>query len=404
MLLRELTYKIKEADGEQPFDNNSEEEYLGGTSSEIELINQNINSGSGEIPEWSIDDFWEYDLTMVVDVGITNIELIVRRMELKVTEITSDEYILSIFGYIESFSVSDYNYFHLAPSKFVSGLAYIDKDTLSMKKFSLSLEGNGKDIKIGPLKFDIIFDIEFLMEFNPYLDFLNFPINVGNSWNLETVLDFSINGYVEANGASNPIEFNFPDVSINEELSVVTEEEVTVPAGNFNSFKITGQNFKAWFSSDIGYVAKLTGSFPLGVANTNFQASLDGLISTNFNYPENNAPYVPLFNGPTQVTAGVEHDFTISTIEPNGDDIYYIVDWGDGTIDDWFGPYADAEEVTITHTFEDQADFYCRAKAKDVNGYQTCWADPFIVTAPVNIPEGSQSLPSNQQQSAQQQS
>jgi hypothetical protein len=99
------------------------------------------------------------------------------------------------------------------------------------------------------------------------------------------------------------------------------------------------------------------------------------------------------------VTAGEEHDYTLSTSDPNGDEVYYIVDWGDGTINNWFGPYTSGEEVIISHTFVKQADYKCRVKAKDEYDYQSCWTSPFIVTAPVNLPEGSQSQESSQQQS-----
>ena len=60
--------------------------------------------------------------------------------------------------------------------------------------------------------------------------------------------------------------------------------------------------------------------------------------------------------------------------DSNGDEIYYYIDWGDGTADDWFGPFPSESPVTATHTWP--AGFKAgtiRVKAKDVNGDESGW-------------------------------
>ena len=85
-------------------------------------------------------------------------------------------------------------------------------------------------------------------------------------------------------------------------------------------------------------------------------------------------------SGPTNGNAGEEYEYTFSTNDPEGEQVSYNIDWGDGTCSDWLGPYASGDEVIVNHTWTDQATFKIRAKAKDENSYQTTWSDSFAVT------------------------
>jgi outer membrane protein assembly factor BamB len=85
-------------------------------------------------------------------------------------------------------------------------------------------------------------------------------------------------------------------------------------------------------------------------------------------------PNVPDINGPTHGEPNTQYDFTFVTTEPNGDDIFFYVKWGDGTDEDWFGPYESGEEATLSHAFPDRDTYYIRAKAKDQFGLESDWA------------------------------
>jgi hypothetical protein len=74
----------------------------------------------------------------------------------------------------------------------------------------------------------------------------------------------------------------------------------------------------------------------------------------------------------------------ISTTDPEGEQVYYKIDWGDGICSDWLGPYVSGEKVMVNHTWIDKAIYKIRVKAKDANGYQTFWSNPYIVTMPKN--------------------
>lgn len=116
----------------------------------------------------------------------------------------------------------------------------------------------------------------------------------------------------------------------------------------------------------------------------------------------NNPPYPPAITGPTSGKPRVKYTYTIVTIDPDGDDVYYFIDWGDFTNSGWIGPYSPGEEVTVTHRWLIQGTYTVRAKAKDVYGAESDWST-LSVTMPKNkqsTNQNSQSNPQNNQQNS----
>jgi hypothetical protein len=84
-------------------------------------------------------------------------------------------------------------------------------------------------------------------------------------------------------------------------------------------------------------------------------------------------PYAPSITGKTSGKTGVEYDYTFVTKDPDDDDIYLYVEWGDDTIEDWIGPYDSGEEVILEHAWSKQGTYIVRAKAKDEYGDESAW-------------------------------
>ena len=85
-------------------------------------------------------------------------------------------------------------------------------------------------------------------------------------------------------------------------------------------------------------------------------------------------PDTPSINGPTSGMAGTEYPYTISTTDPDGDDVYYCIDWGDGSDEVCIGPHVSGEEVIIKHTWTEKNTYDLRVKAKDDSGAESNWA------------------------------
>jgi hypothetical protein len=101
--------------------------------------------------------------------------------------------------------------------------------------------------------------------------------------------------------------------------------------------------------------------------------------------PVLSGPFPPDINGPSEVEIGNEYDFTFVTSDPEETDVYYYIDWGDGNAEEWTGPYASGEEITISHTWLIGGNTTIKAKAKNTFGAESIWSEPFplIVLAPI---------------------
>jgi hypothetical protein len=71
--------------------------------------------------------------------------------------------------------------------------------------------------------------------------------------------------------------------------------------------------------------------------------------------------------------------FVVQATDVNGDDLYYLVDWGDNTTSGWLGPYASGAEVTATHSWSQQGTYTVKVKAKDIPGDESDWGTLEIV-------------------------
>lgn len=96
--------------------------------------------------------------------------------------------------------------------------------------------------------------------------------------------------------------------------------------------------------------------------------------------PAMSGPYPPEIDGPTEGDIGEEHEFTFVAIDPLEKNVIYYIDWGDGSVEEWIGPYASGEEVTIAHTWEMGGKYEIMAKAKNEENAEGGWSLPFAIT------------------------
>lgn len=395
MLMVSFTAVVGQADVRVLGEEKLKGESLAGAVTGIGICSQFMNSDPAELPEWSIGDFWEYDMSINI-AGIVILKA--TRMDVIVTSDDGDDYTVSLSGYLDKIVLNNFDYSKIIKAVYISGNAIFDKATLAVKEYTVTVTGNMHS----PLEIDL--SINLKMVFDPALDFLNFPIVIGDQWDIASTVDFTITGYVKRSGEEAfTIDEQSLDNPLNDELSVTTMDTISVIAGDFESYLISGNlgdPSEIWYSPTVGNLVKVDQYIPRLLKiyiKIGFGSTLE-LLSTNFNYPENNAPDIPEISGPTSGTTGEEYEYTISTTDPNGEQVYYKVDWGDGTCSGWLGPNASGEEVKVKHTWSGKATYKIRVKAKDENGYQSAWSNPFAVTMPVNNQQSSQSQQSTLQQ------
>ena len=93
-------------------------------------------------------------------------------------------------------------------------------------------------------------------------------------------------------------------------------------------------------------------------------------------------PSAPI--GPTYLRSGEVGNFSVHTTDPDGDQIYYMFDWGEGENNTgWIGPYKSGRMVTVSKSWSNLGDSIktidVRVKAKDINELESEWSDPLTV-------------------------
>ncbi len=97
------------------------------------------------------------------------------------------------------------------------------------------------------------------------------------------------------------------------------------------------------------------------------------------------APYAPMISGPGTGSPREKYNYTITTTDPNGDDVYYYVSWGDGITEEWIGPFPSGEEVIVNHTWSEKGKYEIRIRAKDNDGLRSALGS-LKVSMPKNKP------------------
>ncbi|MCK5031797.1 MAG: PKD domain-containing protein, partial [Thermoplasmatales archaeon] len=95
----------------------------------------------------------------------------------------------------------------------------------------------------------------------------------------------------------------------------------------------------------------------------------------------NNPPDKPTIIGPISGKNDEEYKYSIVSTDPEGDDVSYCIDWGDGTPELCNGPYASGVEQTFPHIWNEEGTYIIRVKARDTDGAESEWA-PLSVSMP----------------------
>jgi len=103
-------------------------------------------------------------------------------------------------------------------------------------------------------------------------------------------------------------------------------------------------------------------------------------LTTIYNTP----PNTPSIDGETEGKVGVSYSYTIETEDPETDDVFYYVDWGDLTPSSWVGPYSSNENIALSHTYTKKGTYAIRVKAKDVFQAESAW-ETLEVMMPMSI-------------------
>ncbi|MDH7517694.1 MAG: C25 family cysteine peptidase [Candidatus Thermoplasmatota archaeon] len=98
---------------------------------------------------------------------------------------------------------------------------------------------------------------------------------------------------------------------------------------------------------------------------------------------ENHPPEAPEISGETNGQSGTTYIYSLITTDLDDDQVYYYVNWGDGTNSGWIGPYNSGEQKTTSHSWSEQGTYQVKAKARDTHGAESNWTTLDVVM-PIN--------------------
>jgi len=96
-------------------------------------------------------------------------------------------------------------------------------------------------------------------------------------------------------------------------------------------------------------------------------------------------PLPPTITGQTFGKAGKEYEYTFNTVDPNNNDVYYWIDWGDQRKEKWIGPYNSGTDTEVIHRWNTEGTYTIKAIAMNTNYSTSPWAT-LEVTMPRNKP------------------
>jgi hypothetical protein len=179
-------------------------------------------------------------------------------------------------------------------------------------------------------------------------------------------------------------------------MSVIHENEIMEYATSYQVLVTDVENAMCAISRNgqlLGYA--FTDHF--GNATINFNETITGddpldLVITAFNKVPyivkipvilNKPPLKP--NKPAGLTKGITNTsltFSTNTSDQEGNQVFYMWDWGDGNQSIWMGPYESDEIVNASWIWTEEKIYEIKVKAKDSRDYESEWSDSLNISIP----------------------
>jgi nitroreductase len=112
----------------------------------------------------------------------------------------------------------------------------------------------------------------------------------------------------------------------------------------------------------------------LGVSSqTNLIALHVAMVGHTNGGTQNNPPLTPTLSGPSSGHKEVLYSYTVTTTDPDTDDVFYFIDWGDGSNSGWVGPFSSGTTATLNHSWSQPGTYTLQAKARDAHSLESGW-------------------------------
>jgi hypothetical protein len=334
------------------------------------LLVQNISTlnYSDDVPNWQNGNIWRYDISYEGELGESmTYSLGFKDIEFVVSNSAGSSYTINIEGDVTGLlSLYDIQLISgTLKDTTIAGTVIVSKSNIGISEIDCHIEGKiavlGIPIKAFTMDIDVTVD-------PPYCA-VSFPISNGKKW---TIPISNVEGFVDISILDNPI--NIDDIVGGDSAECTGIQSVSIAAGSFDSYKIItdGDVEEFYYASDAGNVIKAFGDIS-NLVEIELKYTDYGLIPGAPNKPSK-----PV--GSASGTPGTIYTYSSSTTDDEGDQIYYLFDWGDGTDSGWKGPFPSGNICEASKKWDSKGTYYIKVKAKDTEDHESRWSDALIVT------------------------
>ena len=147
--------------------------------------------------------------------------------------------------------------------------------------------------------------------------------------------------------------------------------------GYVYAFSLEGVLLWRYFTSK-----QIYSSFAVSEDGTIYFTSWDGLLhAITVVERENNPPKTPGLTGPTEGKINVDYPYTFNLTDPDGDPLFYYMEFGDGAYTGWTGSYTSETHIIKNLSWSYERTYTLRVKARDLYCAESDWGT-LTVTMP----------------------
>ena len=154
-------------------------------------------------------------------------------------------------------------------------------------------------------------------------------------------------------------------------IDTLTVAQLTMPGDDTHGFNFYFPRTKEDYNSSLRY-----DELPSPYEATAYaqDTTWDEFVIDYLRINDNTAPNTPTLSGKKIGKLNEAYELTITTTDPEEDNISYCIQWGDGSPDEWTGSHASGEEIIVNHTWTEGGRYSIQVKAKDTLGAESNWA------------------------------
>ena len=174
------------------------------------------------------------------------------------------------------------------------------------------------------------------------------------------------------------------DEDLNWVKTLETKEIIEDGHWDFNHYKSFNEDIEISFTSIYlpkgyhitidaqGYVWEYAAV--VGLAWAGGEIELNGKLTQVKIVDPNDPPNKPAISGPKEGKVGASYTYKFKSTDPNGDNVLYCIEWGDGANTCWLGPYSSGYTASTDHAWDEMGYYQIKAKARDIHGAESGWS------------------------------